>query len=54
MYILVSTSYRCFISNLALIGMAVSEKMFEYHGNIHIYCPGVAVDKPNGSFFSES
>ena len=42
MYTLVPPSYRCFISNLALIGYPVSEKtIFEYYGDIHIYCPGV-------------
>ena len=31
------------------------EKMFEYYGNIHVYCPGVGADEPLGSiFFSES
>ena len=34
--------------NLALIGQAVSEKMFEYYGNIHVYCPGVRPYKPLG------
>ena len=30
---------------LALICQAVSEeKMFEYYGNIHVYCPGVGHD----------
>ena len=43
--ILVPPSYRCFISNLALIGQAVSEKkIFEYYGNIHVYCPRVGAD----------
>ena len=29
--------------------------MFEYYGNIHVYCPGVGADEPLGSnFFSES
>ena len=38
-----------------LIGQAVSEKMFEYYGNIHVYCPGVGVYEPLGSnCFSES
>ena len=38
--------------NLALIGQAVSEeKMFEYYGNIHVYCPGVGPYKPLGSTF---
>ena len=35
---LVPPSYRCFISNLALIGKVVSEKdIFENYGNIHTY-----------------
>ena len=55
MYTLVSPSYRCFISNLALIGQAVSKKIFEYYGNtpgIHVSCPGVEADQPLGySFF---
>ena len=42
MYTLVLPSYRCFISNLALIGHAVSEKkIFENYGDIHVYCPGI-------------
>ena len=29
--------------------------MFEYYGNIHVYCPGVGAYEPLGSnFFSES
>ena len=42
--------------DLTLIGQVVSEeKMFEYYGNIHVYCPGVGADEPLGSiFFSES
>ena len=41
---------------LALIRQEVSEeKMFEYYGDIHVYCPGVGADEPRGSnFFSES
>ena len=40
---------------LALIGQVVSEeKMFEYYGNIHVYCPGVGAYEPLGPFFSES
>ena len=36
------TSYRCFIQNLALIGLGVSvEQVFEFYGNIRAYCPGV-------------
>ena len=47
MYTLVSPSYRCFISNLALIGQAVSEKkIFEYLGDKHVSCPGVEADQP--------
>ena len=38
--------------NLALFRQAVSEeKMFEYYGNIHVYCPGVGADEPLGSTF---
>ena len=37
---LVSPSYRFFISNLVLIGQWVSEEIFEYNGNIHVYCHG--------------
>ena len=33
---LVSPSLRCFLKNLALIGQAVSEKIFEYYGYIQI------------------
>ena len=37
---------------LALIGQVVSEeKMFEYYGNIHVYCPGVGAYEPLGPFF---
>ena len=55
MYTLVPLSFRCFISNLALIGQGVSEKIFEYYGNIHVNCPGVGAYQPLGSiFFSES
>ena len=38
---LVPPSYRCFISNLALIGQAVSEKIFKYYGDINVYYPRV-------------
>ena len=35
MYTLAPPSYRCFISNLALVGQVVSEKKtFEYYGDI--------------------
>ena len=27
--------------------------MFEYYGDIHVYCPGVGAYEPLGSFFSE-
>ena len=31
-------------------GQAVSEKIiFECHGNIHVYCPGVGANQPLGS-----
>ena len=39
-----------------LIGQVVSEKMiFEYYGDIHVYCPvgGVRL-APGAQFFSES
>ena len=37
MYTLVPPSYRCLISNLALIGQAVSEtKIFELYGDVHV------------------
>ena len=48
MYTLVPPSYRCFISNLALIGQAVSEKIFEYQHDIHVYYPRVGSDQPSG------
>ena len=35
--------------NLALIGQAVSEKMFDNNGYIHVYCPGTGADNPLGS-----
>ena len=37
------------ISNLALIGQAILEMIFEYHCDIHVYCPGVGSDQPLGS-----
>ena len=42
--------------NLASIGQVVlEEKMFEYYGNIHVYCPGVWTYEPLGPIlFSES
>ena len=49
MYTLVSpSSCRCFLSDLALIGKAVSEKIFEYYGDnhIHVSCPGVVWAQP--------
>ena len=55
MHTLAPPCYRCFISNLALIGQAVSEKkIFEYYGDLHVYRHGVGSDKPLGSNFSES
>ena len=50
-YTLVPPSYKCFIKNLALICQSVSEKMFEYYDNIHVYCPGVGADEPLVSNF---
>ena len=49
MYSLVLLIYTCFISNLALNGQAVSEKIFEYYGDIHVYCPGMGADQALGS-----
>ena len=54
MYTLVTPSYRCSTSNLAFIGQAVSEKIFEYYGHIHVYCPGVGVDQHLGSKFIQN
>ena len=34
--------------SLALIGLAVSEKMFQYYGHIHVYSPGAGADNPLG------
>ena len=31
---------------MALIGLAVLEKMFEYFGHIHVYSPGAEADNP--------
>ena len=28
--------------------------MFEYYGNIHVYCPGVGADEPLGSNFFQN
>ena len=40
---------------LALIGQVVSEEnMFEYSGDIHVYCPRVGAYEPLGSIFLES
>ena len=40
---------------MALIGQAVSEKkIFEYHCNIDVYCPGVGADRPLGSKFFQN
>ena len=30
---------------------ASEEKMFEYYGDIHVYCPGVGAHEPLGSNF---
>ena len=38
--------------NLALIGQALSEKMmFEYYGNIYVYCTEVGANEPLESNF---
>ena len=34
--------------------MISEEKMFEYYGNIHVYCPGVGADEPLGSNFFQN
>ena len=40
---------------MALIGQAVSEeKIFEYYGNIHVYCPGEVAYKPLGPTFFQN
>ena len=44
-YTQVLPAYRCFTLNLVLIGQAVSEEMFEFYGNIHVYCPRVRADE---------
>ena len=49
MHMVVPPSYRCLMSDLALIGQAVSEKkIFEYYGDIHAYYPGVGQTSPLG------
>ena len=43
---IINNHFLKMIQNLALIGQVVSEeKMFEYYGNIHVYCPGWAGDQ---------
>ena len=32
----------------------VSDKTFEYYGDIHVYCPGVIAYEPLGSFFFQN
>ena len=54
MYTLVPLSYTCFISNLPLIGPGVSERIFEYYGDIHVYCPGVGAYELLGSKFFQN
>ena len=40
---------------LALIGQVVSqEQMFEYYGDIHVYCPGVGAYEPLWSIFCQN
>ena len=34
---------------MALTGQAVSEKMFDNNGYIHVYSPGAGTDNPLGS-----
>ena len=45
-YTLVTPSYMCFKYNLAMIGQAVSEEMFEYYGDIHVNCLGMGQMNP--------
>ena len=40
---------RLHINFLLLIGQAVSEKMFDNIGYIHVYGPGAGADNPLGS-----
>ena len=56
MYTLVPPSYRYFTKIwLELAKRFSEEKMFEYYGNIPVYCPGVGAYEPLGPFsFSES
>ena len=39
---------RMLHTKFGLIGQAVSEKIFEYYGNIHVYCPKMGADLPLG------
>ena len=39
---------RMLHKSLALIGQAVSEKLFQYYGHIHVYSPGAGADNPLG------
>ena len=55
MFTLVPPSYRCLTSNLAMTGQVVSEqKIFEYYGDVHVYCPGVGEDQPLVSNFFQN
>ena len=44
-------SLGCSTKGLALIGLAVSEKMFQYYGHIHVhvYSPRAGADNPLGT-----
>ena len=56
-YTLIPSSYRCFISNLSLIGQTVSEKkIFEYYGDTRtcLLPRGGGRPAPGVQFFSES
>ena len=35
-------------------GFDLEKKIFEYYGNIYVYCPGVGADLPLGSFFFQN
>ena len=50
-YSFILSSKECSTRSLALIGQVVSmKKIFDYFGNIHVYCLGVGADLPLGIF----
>ena len=47
-----SPSYRCLYSSITKFCFdwtSISEKMFEYYDNAHVFCHGVGTDEPLGS-----